>query len=126
MRRITIALLLTATLSAPGWAEDPAPATSRYRQKELLKNWALTVCLGNVVKDDADKHDAGVSANAYFQFSHVRVEDFAELRKLALQYASRKYSGSVPGDYNIMKCIDLFHSSELDHLATTLLRKGKS
>ncbi|MCL2714021.1 MAG: type VI secretion system amidase immunity protein Tai4 [Alphaproteobacteria bacterium] len=123
MKRLLIAFLLGACLSTPGVAEDAVPPTSRFSQTELLKNWALTVCLGSVVRDDADKRDAGVSATAYFQFSHVAVENFAELRKLALQYAGRKYSGSVPGDYNIMKCIDLFHSKELDGMARRLVRK---
>jgi len=100
--------------------------TQRFSQKELLKNWALTICLANTVKDDADKHDAKVTASAYFEFSRLPVEDLDPLRQLAIKYASQKYSGSVPGDYNIMKCIDLFYSTELDRLATKLIRKGRS
>ncbi|MDR2991707.1 MAG: type VI secretion system amidase immunity protein Tai4 [Burkholderiaceae bacterium] len=121
-----VALALTfitgAGLITSAWAAEPLPATQRYSQKGLLKNWALTVCLGSVVNDSRDKHDADASASAYREFGHQGIEAYDQLRQLALKYAALKYSGAIPGDFNIMKCIDLYHSDELDRLATRLVK----
>ena len=94
--------------------------TSTYSQKTLLKNWALAVCLASISKDADAKEDAAVTASAYLEFGRQPIEAYDQLSALAERYAKRKYGGSVPGEFNTMKCIDLFHSKELDTLAGRL------
>lgn len=104
---------------ADGYSEA---MTGKYSQKALLKNWALSVCLAQVAKDASDRNDANATAGAYLEFGHQQIEAYDQLRRLVAQYAARKYAGSVDSEFNTMKCIDLFHSKELDALAAKLAK----
>ena len=113
--------LAALLLALPALAGEGSAIRS-YSQKDLLKNWALSVCLATVAKDAGDREDADVTASAYMEFGRQRIEAYDELRKLAGRYAARKYAGSVPSEFNTMKCIDLYNSAELDRLAARLAK----
>ncbi|MCS0628151.1 type VI secretion system amidase immunity protein Tai4 [Telluria mixta] len=106
-------------------APDGTPMTANYSQKDLLKNWALSTCLAIVATDPALRADANATASAYMEFGHQAPEAYAALRELAENYAARRYSGSVEGRFDTMKCIDLFHSRELNSLATRLAKPSR-
>ena len=114
-----------ATARKNGPARDGAPMTASYSQKDLLKNWALSTCLAIVATDPALRADANATASAYMEFGHQAPEAYAALRELAENYAARRYSGSVEGRFDTMKCIDLFHSRELHSLATRLAKPSR-
>ncbi len=97
--------------------------TQSYSQKTLLKNWALTACLSEISKDISFKEDASATASAYLEYGKQGLEAYDALRKLAHRYATLKYGGSIDSEFNMMKCIDLFHSKELDKLTNKLLRQ---
>lgn len=94
--------------------------TEEYSQKTLLKNWALSVCLGMVSNVAETRADANATASAYLEYGRQPLEAYDEVRKLAEGYAGRKYGGSVKSEFNTMKCIDLFHSKELDEITDKL------
>lgn len=104
-------------------SEYSLPMTEKYSQKTLLKNWALSVCLAAVAKDAATRDDANATASGYLEFGRQGIEAYDALRELAHEYANRKYGGSIKSEFNTMKCIDLFHSKDLDRLVTKLVRK---
>ncbi|WP_217444660.1 T6SS amidase immunity protein Tai4 family protein [Burkholderia metallica] len=106
------------TVAAP----DSRSPSERYSQKTLLKNWALSVCLAQVAHSVRDRDDANASASAYLEFGQQPIEAYDALRALARRYATRTYSGSISASFNTMKCIDLFHSRELDMLADRLAK----
>ncbi|MEK6354431.1 MAG: T6SS amidase immunity protein Tai4 family protein [Burkholderia cenocepacia] len=106
------------TVAAP----DSRSPGQRYPQKTLLKNWALSVCLAQVAHSVRDRDDANAAASAYLEFGHQPIEAYDALRALARRYATRTYRGSIPASFNTMKCIDLFHSRELDMLADRLAK----
>lgn len=121
-----VVLASTAMVANAAPIAQDLPRTSSYSQPVLLKNFALSVCLGQVAKDEQAARDAGLTASAYLEFGNQDIDAYDELRKLAISFASRKYSGSVEGEYNTMKCIDLFHSKELDQVVQKWVkRKGK-
>lgn len=99
------------------YAHAQESEASRYSQKTLLKNWALSRCLGQVYADGKATADANASASAYLELGRQPLEAYDALNVLVGKYATRKYAGSVPSDFDTMKCIDLFHSKELDELA---------
>jgi hypothetical protein len=122
MKRALMAAALVFAL--PAWAGDkpqPRPIET-YSQKELLKNWALSTCFYDIAQDQATKDDASTTASAYLQFGHQQMQVYHELGKLVDEFVAKKYGGSVPSEYNTMKCIDLYHSKELDRLVTRLLK----
>jgi hypothetical protein len=114
-----------ATARKSGPARGGDPMTASYSQEDLLKNWALSTCLAIVATDPALRADANATASAYMEFGHQAPEAYAALRELAENYAARRYSGSVEGRLDTMKCIDLFHSRELQSLATRLAKPSR-
>ena len=121
-RIATISFITLILAQAPIHAQH---MTAKYDQKTLLKNWALSVCLAQVAKDEKTAEDAGITASAYLEFGHQGIEAYEELRKLVSKFKNLKYDGSVKSEYNTMKCIDLFHSKDLDQLTSKLVRKSK-
>ena len=115
---IFIAAIVSFSVHADEKSKDSLPMTQSYSQKNLLKNWALSACLATIAKDEQSKKDASITASAYMEFGHQPIEIYHKIGELVEQYAARKYSGSVPSEYNTMKCIDLFHSKELDEMTS--------
>ena len=97
--------------------------TARYSEKDLLKNWALSVCLATVVEDAATKEDANATASAFMEYGRQDIEAYEQVRELVERFTARRYFGSIPSSFNTLKCIDLFHSKELDKLTGRLTRR---
>ncbi|MBR0567059.1 hypothetical protein J5J83_13130 [Azoarcus sp. L1K30] len=130
LKPAAVALILALfAYACPAQAQDKqtgaysVPMTDTYSQKTLLKNWALSVCLAAVTKDADARDDANATASAYLEFGRQGIEAYEALRELAHQYANRKYGGSIKSDFNTMKCIDLFHSKDLDRMVTKLVHQ---
>jgi hypothetical protein len=111
--------VILLSLTQPAISQDEA---KHYSQKTLLKNWALSRCLGQVYADAKTKADANATAGAYLEFGHQPIEAYDALSALVTKYVNRQYGSSVGSDLNTMKCIDLFHSKELDALARRLTK----
>lgn len=114
---IAVVALVPSTPVQSATPPSKASATSTYSQKTLLKNWALSVCLAKVAKNAEFKEDANATAGAYLEFGRQPIEAYDALRELVDRYVRRQYSGSVPSEFNTMKCIDLLNSKELEALA---------
>jgi hypothetical protein len=63
---------------------------SKYTQKILLKNWALSRCLGQVYADDKTKEDANASAGAYLEFGRQPVAAYDALGPVIEQIRPQK------------------------------------
>lgn len=100
--------------------EGASKQVGDYSQQELLKNWALAACLGETLKSKEDRDDVSASASAYMEFGEQPIEAYEALRKIAHKYASLKYGGSIKSEFNLMKCIDLFHSTDLEKITKKL------
>ncbi len=123
---VLVGAALTGSHEAVAQSQSPGLGTEmeRYSQETLLKNWALSVCLGIVNKDQRDKDDAGETASAYLEFGRQPLEAYGEIRELVKTYAARNYGGSIESEFNTMKCIDLFHSGQLDRLVGKWVTSG--
>jgi hypothetical protein len=120
---LALAMTGSALAGAPARpARSETASTASYSQRDLLKNWALSICLAKVATEPGARDDANLAASAYMEFGRQGAEAYEALHKLADQYAARHYTGSVEGEFNTMKCIDLFHSRELNSLATRLAK----
>jgi type VI secretion system (T6SS) amidase immunity protein Tai4 len=94
-----------------------------YSQKTLLKNWALSRCLGRVATDEKSRGDAYATAAAYLEFGHQGMDVYKKLGVLIDKYAGKSYHGSIQSDFNTMKCIDLFHSKGLDQFVNQATKR---
>lgn len=91
-------------------------ATRSYSQPTLLQNWVLSRCLAKAYPSKVAKEDAQLTASAYLEFGSAPIEAYDEGERLVDQYLRRHYSGVIKGQYNTMKCIDLFHGKEVADL----------
>lgn len=120
--KTTILLWILAGVAATTVQAQTLPQTSRYSQKTLLKNWALSICLAQVAQDERTAKDAGSTAGAYLEFGKQDLAVYDDLRALVAKYVALKYGGSVSSEFNTMKCIDLFHSKELDQVTSKAVK----
>ena len=118
MKKIVIALLCISIMSSIGAKEghlldDKLPQTARYSEQILLKNWALSRCIGQAFGNQQTQQDAYNSASGYLEYGHAPIEAYDDIGKLITAFLAKKYAGSIPGTFHTMECIDLFHSKAL-------------
>jgi hypothetical protein len=116
--KATLGVLLFFLMAHGAFAQN-SPIRG-YSQKILLKNWALSRCLAQVLPEGSAKDDANATAGGYLEFGNQPIEAYEDLSKLVDKYVALHYAGSVKSDFNTMKCIDLFHSKELEEAVTRL------
>jgi hypothetical protein len=116
----TIALLTASLMANAGAAEPRVP----YTPVQYLKNFALSVCLGEGFKSDADvAKEATAAAGGYLELGKFPFEAHEEAAALAKKFLAKEYLSMHGQKLTVMKCIDLFHSKELDRLARKYNRK---
>ena len=114
-----LALLVAPTLG--GALADEARVA--YSPTEYLKNFALSVCLADGYTSAEAKKDSLAAAGGYSELGSLPIEAYERAEALAKQFLARKYASISGGDLVLMKCIDLFHSRELDQIAMKYYRK---
>jgi hypothetical protein len=93
--------------------------TSRrtYTPVQYFKNYALSTCLADGFTAEETVKDAAAAARGYLELGEFALEAHTKATQLGRQFLAREYK-SVSGEkLTLMKCIDFFHSPELDRLA---------
>jgi len=87
-------------------------------EEVLFKNFTLSICLGMAYKDTSKKftNQTSLAANGYREYSHISLEAYDEARSLAKKWLKKNYESKRGGQINLMKCIDLYNHSELQHI----------
>jgi hypothetical protein len=116
--KIWFILLIPIALSSCATSAEKILDTDPERL--YFKNWTLSRCLGEITTNTPLNQDALNTASAYLEKSNLPIEAFSSADELVKKFLSRNYSGSIPGSFNIQKCIDLFHSEELEKLYQSL------
>ncbi len=88
----------------------------KYSQADLLRNYALARCLSQAFPGSPLDPDASASAAGYLERGSVSADAYAEIAKLADEFLVHKYLSLSGQPLQTMKCIDLFHSSDLDRI----------
>jgi hypothetical protein len=100
---------------------DPSERPDRvdYTPAEYAKNYALSVCIANAFPgDEAVKKEAGAAAMGYFELGSFPVEGQAAFVELGERFLAKPYESHLSTQSLVlMKCIDMYHSAELDELA---------
>lgn len=111
-------LLLALVISHAALAISP-PATDAYTQPQIFSNWLLNRCAGKVSSDKAFTDDAFKSASVWLEASHLPVDAFSEGDRLIDDYLKMDLTGSIAGNFRMLKCTLLSQS----HDAETVYRK---
>jgi len=114
LRIVAVFALLAASTPVDAVADEVRVA---YSPVEYLKNFALSVCLsdGYTAKDVVK--DSLAAAGAYSELGSLPFEAYENTETLAKQFLAKNYNSISGEQLTLMKCIDLFHSKELDRLA---------
>jgi hypothetical protein len=112
-------LIVLACLAAPQLvaAADDDPGRVHYSPVQYLKNFALSACIAEGYSDGEVKKDANAAAGGYLELGHFAFEAYEEAAALGKTFLAKQYRGKHGEKLTLMKCIDLFHSPELDRLA---------
>jgi type VI secretion system (T6SS) amidase immunity protein Tai4 len=102
------ALLVLAAAAADGRVE--------YSPAQYLKNFALSRCIALGYKSDEAVKDSSAAAGGYLELGSFPMEAYEEADLLAKKFLAREYKGKHGEKLTLMKCIDLFHSEELEQL----------
>lgn len=123
-----VAFMLTASLAfATDRPSSPQSIEKSYGQN--YKDMVLATCVANAYKGDKDAAiDAGSSVSALRDWTYYDLEKSPdEVKALVNSYLDRNYKNplveaEIKGvRFDFLKCLDLYHSKELDALAKKMV-----
>jgi hypothetical protein len=87
-----------------------------YTPIQYLKNYALSSCIADGYQSKEVANDAVIAANGYKELGSLDIDAYNEAAVLGRMFLSKNYMSQSGENLVIMKCIDFFHSKELDHI----------
>jgi hypothetical protein len=117
-----------AAIFACLFASMPAHAVAgevrvKYSPVEYLKNFALSICVADGYTSEEAKKDSLAAADGYSELGGLPFEAYERAESLARQFLAKTYESASGQSLTLMKCIDLFHSKELDRIARAYSNK---
>ncbi len=113
--------LIFFSFSALGEEE---PKRVKYSPIEYFKNYALSTCISDGYSSSQEvAKDAAAAARGYLEFGSFPLEAHTEATLLGREFLKREYKSLTGEPLTLMKCIDFYHSKELDKLARKYRRK---
>lgn len=109
--------LALATSLAHVYGQPQDEPRHPYSPIGYLKNYGLSICLAKGLAGEAAKREAGAAAGGYLELGSLTLEAYHASAAMAEQFLAKKYQGINGEALTVMKCIDFFHSKELDQLA---------
>ena len=98
-------------------------ASNEYSFKEdtnevMFKNYTLSVCLNMAYGETSESllKEASLASNGYREFSNIDLSAYEASRELISKWLNKNYLSKSGEQINIMKCIDLYNSPELQNL----------
>jgi hypothetical protein len=111
------AFVALAFLVAPSIvrAEDTDVAV-HYSAVEYLRNFALSVCIYDGYKSEEVAKDILAAASGYFELGSFPIEAYEEVEALGKRFLAKDYKSKHGEKLTLMKCIDFYHSKDLEQL----------
>ena len=117
-------LAVLAFLAAPSIVDaKDTDVGLQYSPTQHLKNFALSVCISDGYQSQEVKKDALDAAGGYFELGSFPIEAYEEVEALGKKFLAKEYKGIHGEKLTLMKCIDLFHSEELDQIVKKYNKK---
>ena len=124
---LRVALLACAALWPPAHAAGPQAGARTHAQN--YKDMVLATCMAQAYRDDTGAAaDAGSSVSALRDWTYYDLDRSPDaVAALVARYLARDYrnplvEAEIPGvRFDLLKCLDLYHSRELDELAGKLV-----
>jgi hypothetical protein len=112
-----LAFVALAFLVAPSivCAKDADPHV-QYSAAEYLRNFALSVCIADGYKSEEVVKDGRAAAGGYLEFGSSPIEAYEDVEALGKTFLAKDYPSIHGGQITLMKCIDFYHSKELERV----------
>lgn len=132
MKKVLLGILPLMLLASVGYAKDTggiSPEASARTYGQNYKDMVLATCIANAYKEDKSAAiDAGSSVSALRDWTEYDLEKAPDAiktqvdRYLARDYHNPLVESEVQGvRFDLLKCLDLYHSNELDAQAKRLV-----
>ncbi len=82
--------------------------------KRNFKSYALSTCLADGYKSKEVTVDAAAAAGGYLEFGELPLEAYTEATLLGREFLKKTYKSKSGAKLTLMKCLDFFHSQELE------------
>lgn len=92
------------------------PEVNSFSQQQIFSNWVQNRCIGKITDGESLKSDAKVSASAWLEASNVSAELFEEADKTIDNQLKEKIGGSLPGEYQVLKCTLIANSEVINKI----------
>lgn len=121
---LTILILVTPVSHAKSGA-DISPQASRRTHAQNYKDMVLASCIANAYTNEKNAAiDAGSSVSALRDWTYYDLEQSPDaIKSLVNSYLARDYQNPLAESeikgvrFDLLKCLDLYHSRELESLA---------
>ncbi|MBB5019720.1 hypothetical protein HNQ59_003028 [Chitinivorax tropicus] len=94
-----------------------------YTPIQYLKNYALSACIADGYQSKDVVDDAVAGANGYKELGSLDIDAYNEAAVLGRRFLAKQYQSQSGAQLVLMKCIDFYHSKELDQLARRYANK---
>ena len=95
----------------------------QYTPIQYLKNYALSSCIADGYQSKDVIADATAGANGYKELGSLDIDAYNEAAVLGRKFLTKEYLSQTGEKLVLMKCIDFYHSKELDRLARKYANK---
>jgi len=94
-----------------------------YTPIQYLKNYALSSCIADGYQSKDVVNDASAGANGYMELGSLGIDAYNEAAVLGRKFLAKEYLSKSGEKLILMKCIDFYHSKELDRVARKYANK---
>jgi Type VI secretion system (T6SS), amidase immunity protein len=112
-----VSVAASAFAVALGAASSSHAAPTKYSPVEYFKNYALSTCLSDGYKAEEVSKDSAAAARGYLELGGFPLEAHTAATLLGKEFLKRSYESMSGESLTLMKCIDFYHSKELESLA---------
>ena len=121
---------LSARVPMPGQA---SPQASQRSYSDNYKDMVLAICLANAYRNDTEAaKDVGSSVSALRDWTYYDMDESPEaINRLVADYLERNYRNPLVESevkdvkFDFLKCMDLYHSKELEAQVKRFVIKPK-
>jgi len=93
-----------------------AENSKKYSAKEYFKNYALSACISDGFEAKEIHSDAAAAARGYLELGEYPLEAHTEATLLGREFLEKEYKSHTGESLTLMKCIDFYHSNELENI----------
>ena len=113
-------ILLVLILSG---CSSTSAESNKYTPGEYLKNYALSTCIADGFESAEVVTEAAAAARGYLELGDYPIEAYTEAALLGRQFLKKKYKSMSGQKLTLMKCIDFYHSRDLEALVKKYHKK---